>query len=51
MVCLYGVAIESGNYVGNSKFVSTALCHAALEGNPKPQKNFHIGKCLRPHHE
>ena len=38
MVCLYGVAIERGNYAGNSRFISTAPCRAALEGNPKPQK-------------
>ena len=38
MVCLYGVAIEPGNYVGNSTFISTAPFHAALEENPKPQK-------------
>ena len=38
MVCLYGVAIEPGNYVGNSRFISIAPYHAAIEGNPKPQK-------------
>ena len=28
MVCLYGVAIEPDNYVDNSRFISTAPCHA-----------------------
>ena len=42
MMCLYGVAIELGNYAGDSRFISTAPCHAALEENPKPQKNCHL---------
>ena len=42
MVCLYGVAIDPGNYAGDSRFISTAPCHAALEENPKPQESCHI---------
>ena len=42
MVCLYGVAIEPGNYAGYSRCISVAPRYAALKENPKPQKNCHL---------
>ena len=51
MVCLYGVAIEPGNYAGDSRFLSTAPCHAALEENPTEIATYPIGKCLHLHYE
>ena len=42
MVCMYGVAIEPGNYADDCKFISTAPCPAALEEKQKPQKNCHL---------
>ena len=42
MLCLHGVAIEPGNSACDERFISAVPCHAALDENPKPQKNNHL---------
>ena len=50
MVCLYSVAIEPGNYAGDSRLISATPSHAALNKNPKPRKIvIHpVGQVLTP---
>ena len=44
MVCLYGVAIEPGNYARDSRFLGTAPYRAALEESLREIVIYPIGK-------